>query len=196
MRRTLLPLFGAVLLLGQLAGCQVSREPNYEWLPWINHMFFSSAAESQAPSPVNAAGKPIFANGRAMQDPPKGTIPRGFSPTHLSNSNDDRELAGKELKNPYDATPENLARGRERFEIFCAPCHGTMGAGDGLVAKRGIPPFPIDKPDSGAGVLPDGHVFHIMTVGRGAMPSYASQIDAADRWKILLHLRRLQQLPR
>ena len=70
-------------LLATTAGCAVEREPNMEFAPWINHMMFSSAAESYAPSPVSAkTGKPVFANGRVNQLPPLGTIPRDFAPVY------------------------------------------------------------------------------------------------------------------
>jgi mono/diheme cytochrome c family protein len=173
--------------------CRVERDPNYEWLPWINYMFFSQAAESQAPSPVNAEGKPVFTNGQAMQVPPKGTIPRGYEPLHFAKDDAGRELAGKQLKNPQEASVPNLERGKVAFTTFCAPCHGLGGAGDGPVSKRGIAGFPIHQKDGNAGEkMPDGHLFHIISYGRNNMPSYASQVAPADRWNIILYLRQLQ----
>lgn len=190
--------------------CHVEREPNWEWLPWINHMVFSSAAEANSKSPVSHNGeecdrgtegcKTVFANGQTNQIPPKGTIPRGFMPLHYTSDDAGRKDA-ESLKNPFEATPENLARGAERFAIFCTPCHGKMGGGDGLVAKRGIAGMPLNIPKRGVVLpsekplvseMPDGHIFHIMSYGRGNMPSYASQIAQEDRWKIILHLRTLQ----
>ena len=73
----LLALAGSLVAVLGMGGCAVEREPNYEFLPWLNSMFFSSAAEPYAPAPVNAkTGKPVFANGRVAQLPPAGTLPQ------------------------------------------------------------------------------------------------------------------------
>ncbi len=182
-------------LLATTAGCAVEREPNMEFAPWINHMMFSSAAESYAPSPVSAkTGKPVFANGRVNQLPPLGTIPRDFAPLHFSNDEAGRVAAAATFpKAPVEATPENLARGAWGFATFCVPCHAADGSGAGLVAKKAGWNFPIGYTDSNAGKWADGYLFHIVSYGRNNMPSYASQINQLDRWKIILHLRALQQ---
>lgn len=190
----LLALAGSLVAVFGMGGCAVDREPNYEFLPWLNSMFFSSAAEPYAPAPVNAkTGKPVFANGRVAQLPPAGTLPRGFAPLHFSNDEAGRETAGRELTQPFEATPENLARGAWGFATFCVPCHATNGSGAGPVALKAGWNFPIGYTDNNAARMPDGMVFHILSYGRVNMPSYASQISQADRWKILLHLRQLQQ---
>lgn len=184
----------AVVLGMGLGGCAVEREPNYEFLPWLNNMFFSSAAEPYAQAPVSAkTGKPVFANGRVAQLPPAGTLPRGFAPLHFSSDDAGRETAGRELTQPFEATPENLARGAWGFATFCVPCHATDGSGAGLVALKAGWNFPIGYTDNNAARMPDGMIFHIMSYGRLNMPAYASQISQVDRWKILLHLRQLQQ---
>ena len=176
----------AIVLATSLSGCRVEREPNYEWLPWLNYMFFSSAAETNTANTV-------FKNKMTNQVPPAGTIPRGFTPLHFTADDAGRIVAGEQLVNPEKPTPETLARGKVVFTTFCTPCHGTLGAGDGPVSKRGMPGFPIGAAANNAAKLPDGHVFHIMSYGRGVMPSYASQIKQEDRWKAILYLRQLQQ---
>lgn len=189
-----LTLLLGTLVLG-LTGCFVDREPNMEFAPWINHMFFSSAAESFAPSPVSAkTGKPVFVNGMSMQTPPAGTIPRDFVPLHFASDDAGRAAAAAAFpKAPIEANDENLARGAWGFATFCVPCHAADGSGAGLVAKKAGWNFPIGYTDSNAGKWSDGYLFHIVSYGRGNMPSYASQISQADRWKIVLHLRALQQ---
>lgn len=171
-----------------LSGCHVQSQPNFMVAPWINHMVFASGAESQTESE-------FFANKRTMQLPPEGTIPRGHQPLHYKGDKEEAKQVGESLKNPIEPTPENLARGKWGFETFCAPCHGVGGNGDGPVSKRGIPGFPIAGPESKPVVdgYKDGHIFHIITYGRGLMGSYASQISQADRWKIIHHLRGLQK---
>ncbi|MSP91187.1 MAG: cytochrome c [Myxococcales bacterium] len=180
------PVLGLLTVAALAGGCRVEREPNYEWLPWINHMFFPTAAESQLASKV-------FKNGMVLQVPPVGTIARGHVPLHYTADAAGATQAGLELHNPITTpTPEDDERGKVMFTTFCAPCHGPNGAGDGPVSKRGMPGFPINNASAGAGLLPDGHIFHIVTYGRNMMPSYASQTSPEDRWRIIAHVRRLQ----
>lgn len=179
------------------SGCQVDREPNYEFLPWINYMFFPTGAESQGKAPVNAkTGKPVFANGMVMQKPPVGTVPhvkdREFYPLHFG-ADDAGRKAAEGLKNPFDATAAHLTRGQWGFETFCAPCHNTNGDGAGTVSKKAGWSFPLATKESKVNGFSDGTIFHIVSYGRGAMPAYASQISQEDRWKIILHLRELQK---
>ena len=179
-------LLGLAALLALAAGCRVERDPNYEWLPWINHMFFPTGAESHLASNV-------FKNGMVLQVPPVGTIARGHVPLHYTADAAGAAQAGLELKNPVaKPTAEDDERGKVMYATFCAPCHGATGAGDGPVSKRGMPGFPLNNASAGAGLLPDGHIFHIVTYGRNMMPSYASQTSPEDRWRIIAHVRRLQ----
>tara|TARA_B100001094_G_scaffold291480_1_gene309938 strand:- start:30 stop:686 length:657 start_codon:yes stop_codon:yes gene_type:complete len=155
-------------------------------------------------------------NGRTLLLPPEGTIPRGFQPLHYPVNEavakkmgkvDDKGKAdlvavataqalkaGDELVNPFKPDDETMTRGKEVFNTFCAPCHGKTGAGDGLVAKRGVgmPGYPLTTKGAKPHDYKDGHIFHIISYGRGNMGSYASQINAADRWKAILWLRKLQ----
>jgi mono/diheme cytochrome c family protein len=92
---------------------------------------------------------------------------------------------------PVVVTAEMLGRGRERFNIFCAPCHSLLGDGQGMIVKRGFrapPSFHIDR----LRTAPVGHFFDVMTNGFGAMPDYAQQVSARDRWAIIAYIRALQ----
>ncbi len=92
---------------------------------------------------------------------------------------------------PVPVTRELLSRGQQRFNIYCAPCHGRDGYGQGMVVRRGFktpPSFHIDRLRNG----PIGHFFDVETNGFGVMPSYASQIPVADRWAITAYVRALQ----
>src|SRR5678809_1220846 len=84
-----------------------------------------------------------------------------------------------------------MARGQERFDIFCSPCHGRTGQGDGMVVRRGYRRPPSYHQDR-LREAPVGHFFDVITNGFGAMPDYASQIAAADRWAIVAYIRALQ----
>lgn len=86
-----------------------------------------------------------------------------------------------------------LERGRERFQIFCTACHGMTGEGDGMVVRRGFqkpPPFYDDRLQENQ--TPASHFFDVITNGWGAMPDYAAQLPAEDRWKVIAYLRALQ----
>jgi mono/diheme cytochrome c family protein len=96
-------------------------------------------------------------------------------------------------KFPFPITTDVLTRGRERFQIFCSVCHGMTGNGDGMVFRRGFRlPAPASFHQERLRQAPVGHFFDVMTNGWGAMPSYASQIPAQDRWAIIAYIRALQ----
>ena len=84
-----------------------------------------------------------------------------------------------------------MARGQQRFNIYCAPCHGRTGQGDGMVVRRGYRRPPSIHQDRLRNA-PAGHFFDVMTNGFGAMPDYAAQIKAEDRWAIVAYIRALQ----
>jgi cytochrome c553 len=93
---------------------------------------------------------------------------------------------------PFPITREVLERGRERFDIYCAPCHGWTGEGNGMVVQRGFPAPPsyhIDRLRQ----APVGHFYDVMTQGYGVMYSYAARVEPADRWAIAAYIRVLQK---
>ncbi len=132
----------------------------------------------------------FFADQRSARSLVAGTVARG----HLRE--DALLYTGK--VNGADATifpfvidEPAMARGHERFNIYCAPCHGRTGQGDGMIVRRGYrrpPTFHQDRLRES----PVGHFFDVITNGFGAMPDYATQIPAEDRWKIVAFVRALQ----
>ncbi len=93
---------------------------------------------------------------------------------------------------PIPITREVLERGRERFDIYCSPCHGRTGEGNGMIVQRGFPPPPsyhIDRLRQ----APVGHFFDVITQGYGIMYSYAERVQPADRWAIAAYIRVLQK---
>jgi mono/diheme cytochrome c family protein len=94
-------------------------------------------------------------------------------------------------KAPPPITDALLARGRERFGIFCAPCHGAAGDGDGVIVAHGFPAPPSYHIDRLL-AAPAQHFFDVMTSGYGVMFSYADRVDAQDRWAIAGYIRALQ----
>lgn len=128
-------------------------------------------------------------NGMNMREPVANTVPRGkYLPYRLNK--EDIELAGEILKNPLDSTAAILAEGQVLFSRYCQHCHGETGAGDGLVGKvfKGVTPYNSravkDKPE--------GHIFHVITHGKGRMGAHASQVSVDDRWKIVRYVQTLQ----
>jgi mono/diheme cytochrome c family protein len=128
---------------------------------------------------------------RSARPPVEGTVARG------QLHEDEYFYTGKIGNNPGDYMPfpvsaELLERGQERFNIFCAPCHSRLGDGNGVVAGRGFPRKPPSYHIDRLRKAPLGYLFDVMTNGFGAMPDYASQIPARDRWAIVAYVRALQ----
>jgi hypothetical protein len=92
---------------------------------------------------------------------------------------------------PFPVTREVLERGQERFNIFCSPCHGRLGDGDGMVVQRGLrrpPSYHIDRLRK----APVGHFYDVITHGFGSMYDYADRVPPRDRWCIVAYIRALQ----
>lgn len=94
-------------------------------------------------------------------------------------------------KMPYAVTADLLARGRERYGIYCEPCHSPVGDGDGYITRRGFPHPPSYHSDRLRGVS-DRHIFDVISDGYGIMYSYGNRIEAPDRWGIVAYIRALQ----
>lgn len=158
---------------------------------------------------------PLFADRRAMRPPVTGTVARGElfeddrlyrgiepnSPLEPGPEADADALAAVNWTTtiPLEVTSERMARGRERYNIYCATCHGRTGEGDGLVSLR------AQQLEQGTWVpatslhvdylreQPVGQLFHSITHGVRKMPAYGSQISVEDRWAIVMYLRALQR---
>ena len=133
----------------------------------------------------------FFADRRSARPPVDGTIARG-------QLRQDAVLytgraAGKPVEAfPFPVSAEVMARGRERFDIFCSPCHGRTGAGDGMIVRRGYRKPPTFHQDRLRQAAP-GYTFDVITNGFGAMPDYAQQIPVRDRWAIVAYIKALQR---
>jgi mono/diheme cytochrome c family protein len=92
---------------------------------------------------------------------------------------------------PIPITRDVLERGRERYRIFCGPCHGSDGSGNGEIVARGFPRPPSFHSEQ-LRTAPVGHFFVVATNGRGAMPPYATQVPTRDRWAIAAYIQALQ----
>ncbi len=133
----------------------------------------------------------LFADGAASRTPVEGTVARGML------HGDGRLYRGMEADGsfvdeiPLPVTSELVARGRERFEIYCSPCHGRTGDGQGMIVSRGFKQpesFHVDRLQQ----TQDGYFYDVISNGFGQMSSYASQVEPADRWAIVSYVRALQ----
>jgi hypothetical protein len=155
------------LLLG---GCRLDMHVQPKYLPY---------------EPTN-----FFGDGRSERPVVAGTVARG----HLQQ--DELLYTGKEngamaRKFPFAITRADLERGRERYNIYCTPCHDYVGSGHGMIVQRGFPPPPSFHTDRLRNA-PAGHFFDVITNGLGSMYSYAARVEPEDRWRIAAYIRALQ----
>ena len=133
----------------------------------------------------------FFDDGRGSRPLPDGTVPRGFL------REDDRFYRGLESDGTFVRTmpvaidQALLERGRERYDIFCSPCHSMIGDGQGMIVQRGYKQAPAYH-DPRLRSIEDGYIYDVITNGFGQMAGYASQIKPADRWAIVAYIRALQ----
>lgn len=139
---------------------------------------------------------PFFANGQTARPLVNGTVPRakaGEKPQVVSDPIYAVTVPqGPEATEfPFPITREDLERGRQQYDIFCAVCHGATGRGNGMIVQRGFPhppSFYLDRLRN----APHGHFYNVITHGYGAMYSYGDRIDPKDRWRITGYIRALQ----
>ncbi len=169
-RNALLALTAGGLLLANYALRPDPAKRNFDVLPDM----------ARAVSYQSFSANPNFGDGKTLREPVPGTILYQWRPTD-------------ERANPIAPTDARaLARGEAVFRNFCQVCHGPAGKGDGAVAQRGFPAPPSLLAPKARGMT-DGQIFHVITFGQNNMPSYASQVDVDDRWRVVLFIRLLQR---
>ena len=165
-----------ILIILSVTSCFDKKKPNYRYMP---NMYTSLAVETYSEHE-------LLPNGQAALTPVKGTISRGWMPYEYENTLEGKALATKELKMPLEVNEENLTKGKELFNIYCAICHGNKGDGQGTLVKRekflGIPSLA----DKGRNIT-EGDIYHVMMYGLNSMGSYASQTNEKERWQITMH---------
>jgi len=135
----------------------------------------------------------VFLDGQASRRLPPGTVARG-------ELRDD-ELMYRGIVNgkmatvfPFAMTRTDLERGRQRFDVYCSPCHGRLGDGNGMISQRGLALArqPASYHTDRLRKMPVGHFYDVITNGFGVMYSYAQRVEPADRWRIAAYIRVLQ----
>jgi mono/diheme cytochrome c family protein len=132
----------------------------------------------------------FFKNGSSARPLVEGTVARGTLQDDAAFFTGKNGAAVVDAL-PFQLTAEVLDRGQQRFNIYCTPCHGLAGEGDGMIVRRGYrqpPSFHLDRLRQ----VPIGHFYDVMTNGFGAMPDYRAQVAPRDRWAIAAYVRALQ----
>ena len=172
-KRRGISLFAAAVLLLLCAGCRQDMHVQPRYNPFDPTDFFE--------------------DGQSARMPVAGTVPRG----DLTTGPEGELLYTGKMNGalaeafPFPVTREVLDRGRERFNIYCEPCHGMSGDGDGMIVQRGFRHPPSLHADN-LRAAPAGHFFDVITNGFGAMYPYGYRVAPRDRWAIVAYIRALQ----
>jgi len=211
LKTLLIGVSGAVLLAGCKAG---GDNPGLEYAP---NMYHSVAYEPLTQVTDESAGTIVNSldNGRGeyfnsnkynphrmnMREPAPNTVKRndqGWLPYRLGK---DDLLAAAEIKNPLDSSAAMIAEGKALYAVYCNHCHGPKGLGDGKVAT-GVTVDGVEKGLVGGVAnltgeaylnISEGHIFHVITWGKGLMQAHGSQVSPEDRWKIAKYVKTLQK---
>ncbi len=192
--QTLFVAFAVVILL---ASC--GSDPQKPGKIFMPDMTYSQAYETYTTNPN-------FDNGQSARIPVKGTISRGSLPTtasddetaHLSylhktyfpNTTEGYLEAGVKLKNPLSLNDVALDKGKALYVVYCAVCHGEVGAGDGTIVKNGKYP-PVPAYTDRLPTINEGQMYHSITWGKNLMGGYASQLNAEERWQLVYYIQKL-----
>jgi len=165
-------LLAALGLLVTCAGCRLDMHVQPRYNPYDPSDFFGDGLSARLPVP--------------------GTVPRG----ELTLGPQELLYTGKVNGQPSDAFPyavtqEIVDRGRERYNVFCSPCHGFAGDGDGMIVERGFR-HPPSLHEDRMRTAPAGHYFDVITNGFGVMFPYGYRVPPPDRWAIIAYIRALQ----
>ena len=128
-----------------------------------------------------------------MREPAPHTVkrdPHGFLPYRISNDTTGLRKANS-LVNPFETTKEILGQGKILYEYYCQHCHGVKGGGDGKVSDKyaGVANLKGDAYKN----ITEGHIFHVITYGKGLMGAHGSQVTQDDRWRIAKYIKELQK---
>lgn len=170
MRTKYIPALGAMASVLMLAGCRQDMHNQPKFFP--------------------QRGTTFYVDGRSARPQVANTVAR--EQLHEDSYFYTGMVAGKEGDGlPMTLTPELMARGQERYNVYCTACHSRVGNGAGMIVQRGYKPagnFHTDRLRN----APLGHFFAVMTNGYGAMPDYSAQLTPADRWAVAAYIRALQ----
>ncbi|MFD0796454.1 c-type cytochrome [Maribacter chungangensis] len=170
-------------LMFAFIACQDNAKPNYQYMPNMQYpVGYETYQEVD-----------FLPNGSQAMLPPANTINRGWLPYGIENSLEGRELA-RLNESPLDSANavDNLARGKEMYDVYCAICHGPKGKGQGTLVKRekilGVPSYA----DAGRNINV-GSTYHVIYYGLNSMGSYASQMNTTEMWQVSEYVMKLKE---
>jgi mono/diheme cytochrome c family protein len=169
---------------------KVSTRPPVEVFPDMDHQAkYKPQAESK-----------FFADGRADRPAPSGTVPRGRTedadPDYLRA--DDAKYRGRNADGsfvrgfPVEINESYIRRGQDRYMIYCAPCHGALGDGNGITKSYGMAVTPTYH-DARLRDMPEGELYNTVANGKNTMLGYADKLSVSDRWAVVAYVRALQR---
>ena len=176
----------------------------------LSFVLLAGCRQDMAKQPV---GRPLSGFSARPLEPgtvPRGSLADGYEVRTGRRAGTDPDAFGKDVfvaKVPIDVTLDLVERGRERFNIYCAVCHGRLGDANGKIVERGFSKPPSFHHDMAHGFqvrginlplteVPDGYVFEVISRGFGAMADYSAQVPVHDRWAIVTYVRALQKWKR
>lgn len=166
-----------------MASC--SHDPNDPGLEFMPNMYRSPSYETYTENPN-------FADSMSARMPVKGTVPRGHTPFHFSNTPEGYEAAGAEMKNPLENTEVNVTEGKRLYMHMCTHCHGETGAADGKIVSNGkFPPPPAFNSEQLKN-LSEGKMYFSIVYGKNLMGPHASLLNHDERWKVIMFIQSLQ----
>jgi mono/diheme cytochrome c family protein len=187
--------YAAFILFASVAMLSACRDKRSTGLEYARNMYDPIAYNQDQPNKN-------FANGATAQTPPANTDPIGFVRYEYANTKEGYE-ASAALVNPLPLTEKNLLEGKHFFTVFCSPCHGEKGDGQGHIVKldkgiSGVPAYHGAEAVSSRGGLmkdmPAGKIYHTIMYGLNAMGSHASQLTPTERWKVVMYVQQLQKI--
>ena len=200
-------LYSIVLVTIVLGGCVTPKDdyPGTEFSPQMYHSvayeplkqvkdkkigMWMTVSEDKDEHSEFYNSNPLNVSEMNMREPVAGTVKRSKALPYRY-AKDEITVAAAELSNPTDSTADVVAAGKKLYSRYCWHCHGDNGQGDGPVGKvfKGVTPYNSravkDKPG--------GHIYHVITMGKGRMGSHASQVSPEDRWRIVRYVQTLQK---
>ena len=186
----------AFTFIAALSACKDKRSTGLEY---ARNMYDPIALNPD--QPVDTTNKYLSSfKGQAAQTPPANTKPVGFKEyDEFPNDQAGYEAAGTTMVNPLPADIITLAEGKKLYTVFCGPCHGDKGDGQGHLVKiekfSGVPSYHEGSSSRGGAMkdLTGGKIYHTITYGLNNMGSHASQITPTDRWKVVMYVQELQK---
>lgn len=171
-------IIGLVIVVGFTA-CNNKRKPQVQFMP---DMYESVPYDANG---VNSAG-----NAPVNRKPVAGTVSRSGVITYdIPDTNEGYKKAKVKVKNPLKVTEENLLKGKELYEIYCAVCHGSTGDGNGILSERdkfnGVPNYK-DRD------INEGTIYHVIIHGKNLMGSHSAQLTYKERWQVVQYVEKLR----